>query len=142
MEGVVMQYEMKGTVHQVMDTQQITDKFKKREFVLFVENTNNPLYSDYIKFEAVQDKCDDLDSLKQGMHVDVKFFISGRKVEKEGKDTMYFTSLKIADFAIQQGEKSSNNNVGAEVTNDVPQEPPQMSEDKFDNGGEEDDLPF
>lgn len=137
-----MQFEMKGTVHQVMDTQQITDKFKKREFVLFVENTNKPEYSDYIKFEAIQDKCDDLDSLKPGMEVDVKFFIGGRKVEKEGKDTMYFTSLKIADFSIHQGYKPQDKNVGAEVTNDVPQEPPQMSEDKFDNGGEEDDLPF
>lgn len=140
-----MQFEMKGTVHQVMDTQQITDKFKKRELILFVENTNKPEYSDYIKFEAIQNKCSDLDSLKPGMDVDIKFFIGGRKVEKEGKDTMYFTSLKIADFAIQQGEKPQSNNVGVEVTNDVPSEtvqPPQMSEGDFGGDNGEDDLPF
>jgi single-strand DNA-binding protein len=50
-----MAYELQGRLFEIFDTQQITDTFKKREFVV---ETTSGMYNEYIKMQAVQDKCD------------------------------------------------------------------------------------
>jgi hypothetical protein len=56
-----MAYELQGRLFEIFDTQQITDTFKKREFVV---ETTSGMYNEYIKMQAVQDKCDLLDSME------------------------------------------------------------------------------
>src|ERR1700712_4850540 len=85
--------EIKGKVHEVSPTQQVTETLKKRELIL--EYIENPQYPEYIKFEAIQDRCVLLDSIQVGDNVEVSFNLKGRPwTDKTGKKT-YFNSLQL-----------------------------------------------
>jgi hypothetical protein len=85
--------ELKGKVHFIGVETQVSDKFKKRELV--VEFADNPQYPEYIKIEAVQDKCSLLDAIKLGNEVEVSFNLKGREwINKEGVK-QYFNSLHL-----------------------------------------------
>jgi len=71
-----------GRVHFIYNEAQITDTFKKREFIL--EITDNPQYPQYVKFEFVQDKCDLLNDFAENDMVDIEFNLNGRMHEKDG----------------------------------------------------------
>jgi len=75
------------------DTLQVSDKFRKREFVLEIsDDVNGNTYTNYAKFQLVQAKCDILDRFNIGDEVKVSFNIKGTKWEKEGKEN-YFSNL-------------------------------------------------
>jgi hypothetical protein len=85
--------DIKGKVHEVTSTQQVTDQLRKRE--LIIEYVENPQYPEYIKFEAIQDRCDLLNSLRVGDDVEVFFNLRGRPwTDKTGKKS-YFNSLQL-----------------------------------------------
>lgn len=69
-------YTLKGELKVIGDTQQVSDSFKKREFVV-VDASGQ--YAQTIQFQAVQDRCDLLDSLSVGQNVEVTFFLRGRE---------------------------------------------------------------
>ena len=54
--------EITGKLLECMDTVQVSERFRKREFVL--EYADNPEYPEYIKFELAQDRCELLDSFQ------------------------------------------------------------------------------
>ncbi|MBK9061057.1 MAG: DUF3127 domain-containing protein [Flavobacteriales bacterium] len=80
-----------GTVKVVGKTQQISEKFSKRELVITEQSGN---YPEHIPVEFTQDKTGMLDPYAPGDQVTVTAFISGR--EWTGKDgvTKHFLSLK------------------------------------------------
>ena len=118
-----------GKLIEIFETQQISDSFKKREFV--VEYAENPQYPELIKFELIQDKCSLLDGYSKGNEIDVSFNLKGRKWSKDGKD-MYFTTLQAWRLELAKGgQDASAGNA------DVPAEPEWLS-DTSDEG----DLPF
>lgn len=80
-----MAFEVEGKLHRVFPTEQKSDKFSAREFVLEVPDGN---YPQLIKFQAVQDRCGILDNFKEGDQVRVSFDLRGR--EWNGK---YLTNL-------------------------------------------------
>lgn len=83
--------EIKARVHEIGETQQVTDTFKKRDLILMY--ADNPQYPEYIKFEVHQDKTSLLDALSVNDEVEVLFNLRGRPwVNKEGITT-YFNSL-------------------------------------------------
>jgi hypothetical protein len=85
--------EIKGKVHEISATVQVTDTLKKRE--LIVEYIENPQYPEYLKFEAIQERCNLMDNLKVGDNVEVFFNLKGRPwTDKAGKKT-YFNSLQL-----------------------------------------------
>ena len=45
---------IKGKLVEIFDTVQVTETFKKREFI--IEDNKNPEYPEYIKVELIQDK--------------------------------------------------------------------------------------
>ena len=73
-------FETTGTIHVINDTQQVNDTFKKREFVLEVQDGN---YPQYIKFQIVQDKTTLLDNYQVGQQVKVLFNIRGREFTRK-----------------------------------------------------------
>lgn len=89
-----MSFEISGRVTDIYPAQQVTDKFKKREFILEVKETGNTGFEfvEYVKFQTTQDKCSLLDGLSVGDQVRVSFNLRGRKWEKDGQTT-YFTNL-------------------------------------------------
>lgn len=85
--------KIKGKVYEVSPTQQVSESLKKRE--LIVEYVENEKYPEYIKFEAVQDRCNLLDNIRVGDNVEVHFNLRGRPwTDKAGKKS-YFNSLQL-----------------------------------------------
>ena len=86
-----MSYELKGSVKVVNETAVISDKFKKREFVITDDSSQ---YPQDIAMQLTQDNCDKLNGVKVGDRLLVKFNLRGRAWNdpKTGKDR-YFNSL-------------------------------------------------
>lgn len=88
-----MSLEVTGKLLLKYDTQQVTEKFKKREFVLeLAEEINGNIYTNYAKMQLVQNKCEIIDKFNAGDNVKVSFNIKGTKYEKDGK-VNYFSNL-------------------------------------------------
>ena len=82
---------IQGKLIEIYETKQISDKFRKREFV--IEYAENAQYPQFIKFELTQNNCDMIDSFKKNDFIDVHFDLRGKPwTNKEGVTT-YFTSL-------------------------------------------------
>jgi len=88
-----MNFELSGRIIETGETKTFSEKFRKREFVI-EKTTSTPTneFTDYIKFQLVNNNCDLLNPYKPGDEVTVSFNIKGNKWEKEGK-TSYFTNL-------------------------------------------------
>ena len=84
-------YELKGTVKVLNETNVISDKFKKREFVITDDSSQ---YPQDIQLQLTQDNCDKLNGVSVGDRLLVKFNLRGRAWNdpKTGKDR-YFNSL-------------------------------------------------
>lgn len=94
-----MSYEILGSLYKKYDTQQVSDRFKKREFVLLKDENG---YPQYIKFQLTQDRCDELDPFEESNEIKVSFDIKGNEYKKPGTtDIMYFTNLNA--WRIEKG---------------------------------------
>ena len=67
--------EIKGKLIECMETVQVSERFRKREFVL--EYADNPEYPEFIKFELAQERCELLDPFQSGQQVKVEFDLKG-----------------------------------------------------------------
>jgi hypothetical protein len=102
-----MDFQLSGKLFEIYPTQQKTEKFKAREFVLeTTKQVGDKEITDYVKFQATGDKCDVLNRYKTGDTVTVHFNIRGNKWVKDGK-VSYFTNLDA--WRIE----------GSQVTNDT-----------------------
>ena len=89
-----MAYEAEGVIVSIFPEQQVSDKFKKREFVIEQrENRNGYEFNEFIKFQMTQDRCNLIDPFQEGQRIKVSFNLKGRKWEKDGQ-TNYFTNLE------------------------------------------------
>ncbi len=88
-----MNYEITGKLIVKDDIQAISDRFRKRDFVLEVENERNPDWNDFIKVQLTQDRCDLVENMDINDMVKVSFNLRGRKWENNGQ-TSYFTNLE------------------------------------------------
>jgi len=131
-----MNFELSGKLFEIFPTEQKSERFRKRDFVL--ENTSNigdRSITDYVKFQATGDKCDLLNKYKVGDEVKVHFNIRGNKWENAGK-VAYFTNLdawriESAGGNNPYGQDSAPSDAGF----DTP--PPAPASGDFN-----DDLPF
>ena len=90
-----MTLEVTGKLLVKYDAQQVSEKFKKREFVLeLAEEINGNIYTNFAKMQLVQNKCDIIDRFKEGEMVKVSFNIKGNSyVDKKDGMTKYITNL-------------------------------------------------
>ena len=60
-----MSFEINGRLAEKYETQKVSDRFQKREFVLEVKSSSATGFEfvDFIKFQSTQDKCSMLDDL-------------------------------------------------------------------------------
>ncbi len=101
-----MAYDATGKIHEIFPEIQVSDKFRKREFVVEIQDG---MYANFIKFELSQDKCNLLDGYKNGQEIKVHFNLSGKPfTNKEGK-TMYFNNLRAWKIEGVSGGSSSSN---------------------------------
>jgi hypothetical protein len=124
-----MSYQIEGRLLVKYDTQVVSDRFRKREFVLSKEEVNgDQVFEQTIKFQLTQDRCDLLDNFNQGDHIKINFNVRGNKWEKEGT-TSYFTNLEA--WKVEKMDSVQN------------YDSPVATESIEDKGNtEEDELPF
>lgn len=83
-------YQLTGLIKVINDTQEISEKFKKREFVV---TDNSGQYPQDILLQLTQDRVGLIDGYQVGQQVTVSFNLRGREwTNKEGK-VVYFNSL-------------------------------------------------
>ncbi|MEL6277218.1 MAG: DUF3127 domain-containing protein, partial [Bacteroidota bacterium] len=78
-------FEVVGKLHKKFETENKTDTFRAREFVIEVDGGN---YPQFVKFQCVQDRVTIIDDYSEGDQIKVHFDLRGR--EWQGK---YFTNL-------------------------------------------------
>jgi hypothetical protein len=90
-----MSLEVTGKLLAKYDTIQVSEKFKKREFVVeLAEEINGNIYTNFAKLQLVQNKCDIIDRFNLGEIVKVSFNIKGNSyVDKKDGQTKYITNL-------------------------------------------------
>lgn len=69
--------EVTGTLKVKFDTQKVSDRFQKREFVLTTD-ASTP-YPQHVSFQITQDKCSILDQYNVGDELKVQFNLRGRE---------------------------------------------------------------
>lgn len=82
-----------GRIHALFDAQQVTQRFRKREFVL--ELGDNPRYPQFVMFQLTGDRCENLDGFSAGEEVRVEFSLRGREWQSPQGETRYFNSLDV-----------------------------------------------
>jgi hypothetical protein len=126
-----MAFEISGKVIDISPVNQVSDKFKKREFVIEKKETGGAaVFIDYIKFQLVQDKCDLINESFLNEEIKIWFNLKGNKWERDGK-VNYFTNLdawKIEKLSSQGRDQNISSNTPLE---DIPPEIDELS-----------DLPF
>ena len=125
---------IKGKLLEISSTQQVKDSFRKREFVL--EYSDNPQYPEFLKFEAIQNNCDQLDQFSEGDDVNVFFNLKGRKWTDPKGEIKYFNSLQAWKV-----ERATDGNQSGDQS-DMSQEPKADESWMSQTFSEDDDLPF
>lgn len=136
-----MSLEVTGKLLVKNPTQVVSDKFRKREFVLeLAEEINGNTYTNFAKMQLVQQKCDILDKFNEGDTVKVSFNIKGNRWEKDGK-VNYITNLDAWRIENAAGASAQSAPTGYNM-NSAPAQ--SSNNNNFYNPSPEnaDDLPF
>ncbi len=83
-------FELTGTIHAIMPTEQVKETFRKRDFVLRVSDGK---YDQHIRIELINDNCTLVDNVRVNDPVRVLFNIRGREYDAKSGGKGYFTSL-------------------------------------------------
>lgn len=126
-----MAFDVEGRLYKKFDTTQVTDSFKKREFVVEMEDG---AYTQLIKFQLTQANCEKLDPFNENDQLKVTFSLRGREYTKEGR-TSYFTNLDA-----WRVEKAGG--AGADVPSASLDAFPTMADEPSATDSKDDDLPF
>jgi hypothetical protein len=121
-------FNITGTLKVKNAEQQVSEKFRKREFVI---TDNSSQYPQHISFQLTQDKCSLIDNVKVGDEIKVFFNLRGRewKSPKDG-ELKYFNSLEAWKIeAGNAGKTASSSAAEPDVTS-------------FSASEGENDLPF
>lgn len=122
--------QINGELKVIFDAQTVSDRFKKREFVLTTE-TNTP-YPQHLIIQLTQDKCDILNSYNEGDEVRVDFNLRGREWNGP-QGVKYFNTIEA--WRLSLVNKGANPIASASNTT-VSSAPPQSDSNDNDN------LPF
>lgn len=127
-----MAFEITGKVIDISPVNQVSDKFKKREFVIEKKEAGgSAVFIDYVKFQLIQDKCDLINESFLNEEVKIWFNLKGNKWERDGK-VNYFTNLDAWKIEKTSSGSVRDQNTSSHVTlEDIPPENDELS-----------DLPF
>ncbi len=131
--------EVTGQLKMKFDTQRISEKFQKREFVLSTE-LSTP-YPQHVSFQLTQDKCNLLDQYNLGDELKIQFNLRGR--EWNGPQGIkYFNTLEA--WRIEKASAGATASSGAPNVNQTASktETNNSSPVFTSNVGDNDDLPF
>jgi len=126
-----MAFEITGKVIEIYPTVQVSDKFRKREFVIEKKEAGGTaVFVDYLKFQLVQDKCDLINESFLQEEIKIWFNLKGNKWERDGKIN-YFTNLDAWKIEKLSSQVRDQNIPSHTTLEDIPPENDELS-----------DLPF
>ena len=88
-----MGIETSGRIHAIFEAKQVTERFRKREFVL--ELSDNPRYPQFVLFQLTGDRCENIEGFEVGEEVQVEFSLRGREWTSPQGEVKYFNSLDV-----------------------------------------------
>lgn len=124
-------FEITGNLKLKQETQVVSEKFSKREFVLTIDQATQ--YPQYISLQLTQDKCSLIDNINVGEEIKVSFNLRGREWNGGDKGIKYFNSLEAwrVERTANQGQTTASAPASAPIANPVLADAPAV-----------DDLPF
>ncbi|GAB4141824.1 MAG: hypothetical protein Fur0041_17020 [Bacteroidia bacterium] len=125
-------FNITGTLKVKFKEQQVSEKFKKREFVL---TENSSQYPQHINFQLVQDKCGLIDNFNVGDQIRVFFNLRGREWTSPQGEVKYFNTIDAWKIEAVNAAPQMNQQAPAMNTVAAPEITTFSSEDS-------DDLPF
>jgi hypothetical protein len=129
-----MNMQIQGKIHTTFEAAQVTDRFRKREFVLELEGASR--YPQYVMFQLTGDRCDALDGFASGDEVGVEFSLRGREWTSPKGEVRFFNSLEVWTIDRVGDAQASSQGGKAPATGSPPRsdEPPPPTDD--------DEIPF
>lgn len=115
--------ELTGTLVVKYDIQQVSEKFKKREFVIKTDDK----YPQFITLQLVNDKCGLIDPVSVGDELTAQININGREYTDKTGVTKYFNSIEAWKIEAKRVESS---------------EPAHIPSPELPESIEKDELPF
>ena len=88
-----MNMQIQGKIHAAFEAEQVTERFRKREFVLELDAASR--YPQYVMFQLTGDRCGELDGYGAGDEIKVEFSLRGREWTSPKGDVRYFNSLEV-----------------------------------------------
>ena len=83
--------KISGTISVIKDTQVITEKFSKREFVVETDEA----YPQEVQLELHKDQCSMIDGYSTGDSITASFNVKGRKWTSPQGEDKYFITLQV-----------------------------------------------
>lgn len=129
--------EVTGTLKVKFETQKVSDRFQKRDFVLITE-ANTP-YPQFVSFQVTQDKCATLDQFNEGEEIRVQFNLRGREWNGP-QGVKYFNTLDA--WRIEKGSAEPTNTQASSNQTQNTAMPNNSAPVFTSNIDDNDDLPF
>jgi len=96
-----MSNQVPGKLHLKGETQIVSDKFTKRDFVIVTDDQ----YPQYISFQLTQDKVSLLDKANVGDSVIVNYNLRGREWTSPDGKVKYFNTLECWSLSVNHNDK-------------------------------------
>jgi hypothetical protein len=126
-----MAFEITGKIIDISPVNQVSDKFRKREFVIEKKEAGGgAVFINYIKFQLIQDKCDLINESFLNEEVKIWFNLKGNKWERDGRIN-YFTNLDAWKVEKASSQTEDRNVSPRPPLEDIPPDNDELS-----------DLPF
>lgn len=102
--SIMKNYSIKGTLYDVSKVNNISDRFRKREFVIAIEEKGrDQSWVNYVRLQLENKDVLMIDQFHIGNEIEVTFDIKGSKAEKMG-ETLFFTNLKAWKIELVDGD--------------------------------------
>jgi hypothetical protein len=85
--------QLHGVICSISETEHISEKFCKRNFTLTIDHDRQ--YPQPLKFELHNDRCDLIDSYREGDEVSVDFNFRGREFEDRNGQLQVMNTLVV-----------------------------------------------
>ena len=135
-----MAFQVAGKLHKVFETEQKSEKFRAREFVIEIVDGN---YPQMVKFQLTQDKCELIDEYNDGDEINVHFNLRGREWNDRFFTNLDAWRIETADASAGSSSSQSHNQSQRPPAAAAAQSPekdyPELTATKDDFS---DDIPF
>jgi hypothetical protein len=126
--------KIQGVIYKIEETQNVSEKFRKRDFVLEIKN--NEAYVQKVLFTLIMDKVDEIESFSTGEEVEVDFNLQGKEWTSPSGEVKFFNTLSVYKI-----NKIENQTVQTYNKKDLTQRV-HLDKGAVLNNDVDDDLPF